>query len=124
MKLLRHSGWLLFLVCAALGCTRPAFPAKSTLARLPLVFEPNQGQAPADVRFLLHGGALEGEFQTDGVRLMLSSGGKAPWQVRMQLVGVRRDATTVGGGALVGRTNYLLGNDPAHWVRGVPNRLR
>jgi hypothetical protein len=39
----------------------------------------------------------------------------------MRLVGARKDAAIDGGGALEGRTNYLLGNDPAHWLRGVPN---
>jgi hypothetical protein len=96
-------------------------PSQTIPAKLPLVFESNQGQAPGSVRYLLREGALKGEFLNDGFRLALPSSEKTPLQVQIRLVGARKDAAIDGGGALEGHTNYLLGNDPAHWLRGVPN---
>lgn len=72
MRLFNRTGWLLFLPAVILICSTSAFAAQSITARLPLVFEPNRGQAPAQVQYLLRGGALEGEFQKDGVLFRLS----------------------------------------------------
>jgi hypothetical protein len=116
-----RTGWLLFLPAVILICTTPAFAAQAMTARLPLVFEPNRGQAPAEVQYLLRGDALEGEFQKDGVRLRLLGSKKIASQVTMRLVGAREDAAITGGGALEGYTNYLVGNDPTHWLRRLPN---
>ncbi|GGG88162.1 hypothetical protein GCM10011585_35290 [Edaphobacter dinghuensis] len=41
--------------------------------------------------------------------------------MKMRLVGGREDTVITGGDALEGHTNYLVGNDPAHWLRGLPN---
>jgi hypothetical protein len=112
---------LLFLPTVILICSTLAFAAPPVTARLPLIFEPNRRQAPTQVRYLLRGGALEGEFQTDGVRLKLFGNKQVASQVRMRLVGARADAALVGGGELQGHTNYLGGNDPTHWLRGLPN---
>lgn len=114
-------GCLLFLLAVILGCSTRAFAAQSFTAKVPLVFEPNRGQAPADIRYLLREGSLEGEFQKDGIRLRLLGRTKVVSQVRMRLVGARDDAAIAGGGVLQGYTNYLLGSDPGHWLRGLPN---
>lgn len=121
MRLFNRTGWLLFLPAVILICSTSAFAAQSITARLPLVFEPNRGQAPAQVQYLLRGGTLEGEFQKDGVLFRLSDGKKITSQVQMRLVGAREDAVITGDGTLEGHTNYLVGNDPAHWLRGLPN---
>ena len=73
------------------------------------------------MRYLLHDGALEGEFQKGGVSLRLLGRAKLCSQVRMRLVGAREDAAIAGGGTLQGYTNYLFGSDPAHWLRRLPN---
>ena len=39
----------------------------------------------------------------------------------MRLVGARQDSAIAGVNKLQGHTNYLLGNDPALWLRGLPN---
>jgi len=70
---------------------------------------------------LLREGVLKGEFLNDGLRLALPGSEKTPSQVQIRLVGARKDAAIDGGGALEGHTNYLLGNAPTHWLRGVPN---
>jgi hypothetical protein len=88
---------------------------------LPLVFEPNLGQAPAEVSYLLAGGVLGGEFCADGVSLTLPTGKDSASRVRMRLVDASKDATIEGVSVLEGHSNYLLGNDPAHWLHGLPN---
>lgn len=121
MRLLGRIGWSLPLLAGILGCSTLTFAAQSFTAKVPLVFEPNRGQAPADIRYLLRGSALEGEFQRDGVRLKLLGRTKNVSQVKMRLLGTREDAVISGGGALQGYTNYLMGDDAAHWLRGLPN---
>jgi hypothetical protein len=111
--------WLFCYFCLPLSLSVPRW--RLPLPLLPLIFEPNRRQAPTQVRYLLRGGALEGEFQTDGVRLKLFGNKQVASQVRMRLVGARADAALVGGGELQGHTNYLGGNDPTHWLRGLPN---
>jgi hypothetical protein len=116
--------WLLilFTVFILAGSTL-AFAAQpnTATARLPLVFEANHGQAPVGIGYLLRGASFEGEFQKDGVLLRLLGSKKIASQVKVRLVGAREDAAIAGGGKLDGHTNYLIGNDPAHWLRGLPN---
>jgi Bacterial Ig-like domain (group 3) len=124
VRFLHRSGWVSFLPAIILICSTyssPSFAASPVTTRLPIVFEPNRGQAPAETRYVLRGGALEGEFQNDGVRLRLSSGKKATQQVKMRLVGSREETAITGDGTLQGHTNYLVGNDPEQWLRGLPN---
>jgi hypothetical protein len=120
MRVFGRVGWSLLLHALFLGCfTRGV--AQSVTAKLSLVFEPNRGQVSGDVRYVLRQGALEGEFQRDGVRLRLLSGKKNDSQVSLRLVDARKDVAISGDGELEGHTNYLLGSDPAHWLRGLPN---
>jgi hypothetical protein len=121
VRFFNRIGWLLFLSAVSLICSTLVFAAPSSANRLPLVFEPNRGQAPAEILYLLRGGTLEGEFQTDGVLLNLLDNKQIASQIRMRLVGARADAAVLGSGELEGHTNYLVGNDPAHWLRGLPN---
>src|ERR1035437_9830107 len=80
-------------------------------ARLPLVFEPNAGQAEKDVRFLGRGGAEQialldgGSFRTHGVEIRLAGGNPR--------------AAAVGLEPLPGRNNYFLGYAAARWRTGV-----
>jgi hypothetical protein len=39
----------------------------------------------------------------------------------MRLVGARKNILISGEGTLEGQTNYLVGNDPTHWLRRIPN---
>ena len=90
MRFFNRSGWMSFLpaiILASSTYSTPSFAASPVTTRLPIVFEPNRGQAPAETRYVLRGGALEGEFQNDGVRLRLSSSKKSTHQLKMRLVG-------------------------------------
>ena len=121
MKLSGRIGWSLILLGVILTCyPTKASAAQSVAVKLPLVFEPNRGQVAADVRYLLRAGVVEGEFLNDGFRLTLLAGEKTPSQVRMRLIASRVDVSIEGSGALEGQINYLVGNDPARWLRGLP----
>ena len=121
MKLLDRVGLPLFLSAVIFTCSTPTFAAQSITTRLPMVFEPNRGQASAEVRYLLRGGVMNAEFQKDGVRLSLMGSKKIASQLGMRIVGARKDAAIVGDGTLEGHTNYLVGSEPARWLRGLPN---
>jgi hypothetical protein len=73
------------------------------------------------VRYLLHGHGLGGEFCSDGVSLTLPGSAHSVARVRMRLIGANKDSALEGAGVLQGHTNYLMGNDSAHWLRGLPN---
>ncbi len=121
VKLFDRVGWSLCVFAGVFSYSMQSFAAQPIATRLPLAFEPNRGQASAEVRYVMRSGALDGEFQNDGVRLRLLSGQKIAAQVKMRLVGAREDALITGGGVLEGHTNYLIGSDSTHWLRGLPN---
>ena len=115
--------------------------AHSLMAGLPLLFEPNQGQANLDasdprVKFIARGAgyvlALGSEGAIVTVRTRRSSRASgfrslepAQFQtVRMRLVGANPHASIDAMGPLSSKSNYLLGNDPAKWRRGVPEFAR
>jgi hypothetical protein len=166
------------------GTTTPALPPKllgttshektpirSAYANLPFSFEPNQGQAGKDVKFLARGNGyalfLNGQGallalrspsrQTQGERDRLASSGSsaqaaipspaarsslkasAPGAsqssahssgnsasgsfeiVRMRLLGANSTAVLTAVDELPGRTNYLIGNQPAKWRTNILN---
>jgi hypothetical protein len=44
--------------------------------------------------------------------------------LRMHVVGGQSDAQVVGSGQLSAKVNYIIGNDPSKWHRGVPRYAR
>jgi hypothetical protein len=97
---------------------------RSVISQLPLIFEPNQGQADAGVRFLAHG---------IGYGLYLDSAGAvlavpAPSQksaprvasLRLKLVDANPHSVLAGTAPLPGHSNYLIGNNPQKWHRDIP----
>lgn len=111
-----------------------AAPAGSPVGNvaIPLVFEENRGQAGDAVQFLARGKAYTALLEGDRVSFTLpvdAAGAeleKVPGRERryatvgMRFVGARSDLRLEAGTALEGRVNYLLGNDPADHVVGVP----
>jgi hypothetical protein len=97
--------------------------------RLPLIFEPNQGQTSPEVKFLARGPGY-GLFLTDAEMVLAlrqpaaGSPSKAPrgkeGVLRMQLVGGNRKPQIAGDRLLPGKSNYFTGHDPAKWRRNVP----
>ncbi|MFN7919933.1 MAG: hypothetical protein U0Q16_07545 [Bryobacteraceae bacterium] len=88
-----------------------------TLGRIPLYFEPNQGQTADEVRFLARGGGMT-MFLTGRETVLASRGGSA---VRMRLEGSRKTAELEPLEKQPGVSNYYRGNDPTKWRTGVPH---
>src|SRR5262245_8961951 len=96
------------------GARDPGF--QPVYAKLPLSFEENRGQAPADVRYLSHSrsGVLHlrpGSFSLD------VDGGQT---ISVRFAGNAGPSAPTGEQKLLGTTSYLIG-DQADWVRAVPN---
>jgi hypothetical protein len=85
-----------------------------------LVFEPNRGQTDAAVRYLARSasGTL---FFTDGEVVLHrpSEKGAADATLRFEFPGSDRAAHWEGGERGPETTSYILGRDPARWVRDV-----
>jgi hypothetical protein len=103
---------------------------------LPMSFEANQGQTEGPVRFLSRGNGYSVRL-TDGAAVLalhrpadgtvgtrsLTRRYKTE-EIRMELLGGKRDAQAVGLEQLPGYANYFLGQDPAQWRRNVPTFAR
>jgi uncharacterized protein (TIGR03437 family) len=116
--------------------------------RLPLSFEPNQGQTDARVRFVSHGPGYALFLTGDGAVLSLHAGGpqrrprtagpglfaSGPWAepgparpavtLSLRLVNANPGAQLEPLDELPGKSNYFLGNDPSQWRTNVPNYAR
>ncbi len=107
--------------------------ALAAYGRLPLAFEPNQGQAGAGVRFVARGAGYGLALTRTGPILALhkpvprsrslgqsrltAKGTDAT--VALRFLGANPRAGIVGGHPLAGKVNYLLGNDPSKWLTGL-----
>jgi hypothetical protein len=123
---------------------RGSSPAKARLAALahikgmPLYFERNLGQSDPSVRYLSHTSRYS-LFLTDEAAVISLVGGnihKGPGiglvsqplppdrlvesAVRIRLLGANPHPRITGLDPLQARVNYLVGNDPQKWHRGVP----
>ncbi len=95
--------------------------AQVTQVRTPLFFEPNGGQAPPEVMYLLREGRAEAAFGAHGFTLALPSGERGAQFVGFDFSGEAGAPVLTPAEKLGGRTNYLEGNDAARWVRNLPN---
>lgn len=117
---------------------------------LPLSFEPNQGQAGGDAKYLARGkgytvrfttNAVELSLQKPGARSQKSGGGGEQTEpvspasltaehsvgegsLRMGLVGANPKASLHRIAELPGKSNYFIGSNPAKWQTDVPNYAR
>ncbi len=111
--------------------------AQALLAGLPLIFEPNQGQANLDpkdprARFIARGSGYSLFLGSEGAVLGLQS--RSPQSgkqnsyrtefLEMKLAGANPHAVITAAEPLAGKSNYLLGNDPSQWRRGIPQFAR
>lgn len=93
-------------------------PRSSQLGRLPLLFEPNLGQAPAGVEYRARGLNYGFSLTRRGAILKLR-GPEGPAEVRFWLRGGLSVAPR-GERPSAARAHYLQGADPAGWLRDVP----
>lgn len=102
-----------FLLIASTALAAPSVQR----VNLPLSFEPNRGQAPAEVSYLARGRSYN---------LYLGSGetvfaGRNHSRLRTRLSGANPSASIAGEAPQDSYTSYFLGNDPAQWRTAVPN---
>jgi hypothetical protein len=110
--------------CLALvAATAEARPDEHRLAvaavRAPLGFEPNRGQAAAEVEFLTRGRSyVLALTRGDAV---LTVGGAT---VRMRAIGANPAPDVAARDPLAGRVSYLTGGDRTRWRTGIPTYAR
>lgn len=107
--------------------SQSAVPVMAAYHRLPLIFEPNQGQSDPEVKFLAHGSGYGLFLTADKAVLTLrhsASGARhsVPQSsvIRMTLEGASASSTVNGTDELPGKSNYFIGNDPKKWHTDVP----
>lgn len=124
---MRPSGRALSVVCTlaffalpAASASRPAnASAIESTARLPLVFERNDGQFDESVRFLSRGAGYAVALTKDGTSLQIERADG--WRnVAMRFVGADVNGAMQGENMTRGKVHYLRGNDRAQWRRDVP----
>lgn len=117
------------LLALALLCfgPRPCFknaPSKphtvEAYGKLPLAFEPNEGQAAGEADFIAQGpGYGLGLRASEAVLALRSPQGARPLTLR--LTGANAGAKARAEDPLPGRSNYYIGNDPSRWRTNIPN---
>lgn len=104
--------------------------AQSDYGKIPLSFEPNQGQTDARVQFVAHGPGFALLLAPGEVTLGLEKESGAPAlghkpaapaedTVRMKLVGANEAIAAAGLDPQRGVVSYLIGNDPEKWHAGI-----
>jgi uncharacterized repeat protein (TIGR01451 family) len=104
--------------------------ARSSMSGLPLMFEPNEGQAnlkagDPQVKFIARGSGYVLALGSEGATLSVRSRSALRFEtIRMKLAGRNPHAHIRAIDPLAAKSNYLLGNDPAKWRRAVPQFAR
>jgi hypothetical protein len=104
----------------------PPFASKGTpekwsrqYAAIPLTFEANRGQSDATVQFLAHGNGYS-LFLTPAAAVLNLAGNGGSSVVRLNLRNANAATRLTGEDELPGKTNYMIGSDPAKWHTNVP----
>jgi hypothetical protein len=111
----------------------------------PLVFEPNRGQAPAEVQWIARASGYQLYLTSEGVTMLLpdrindappstlipamfqpprpyANSGKTSYStVKMKLTGSRPWQAVAGLEPTGGISNYFFGSDPQGWHTGIPH---
>jgi hypothetical protein len=109
---------ILTIFCFPLVAGTGRVHATSALARLPLSFEANQGQAERRVKYLARGHGYVLHLTATEVTLAAHSRSGV---LRMQFAGGNRHARIEPLDPLPGISNYFIGNDPSKWRTNVQN---
>ena len=92
----------------------------STVSRLPMMFERNDGQFAAGVDFVARGPGYLMAVKQGELLMSLRDGQEGRALVRSRLVGATVTGTAAGEAQLECRMSYFLGNDPSQWRTEVP----
>jgi hypothetical protein len=100
-------------------------PAASNYGKLPLSFEPNQGQTDARVQFVSRGAGYTIFLSPTSATFALQRNAKRASiaksaVVRMDLLGANAKTAMQPEDRLPGVTNYLMGNTRRKWATNLP----
>src|SRR5215208_2746709 len=89
--------------------------------KLPLSFISNKGQTDEAVRYYAQGAGYGFFFTKEGATLSFANGkGRSGHALGLDFLGANPDATLTAQKRLAGEVNYLVGDDPAKWQKGLP----
>jgi beta-propeller repeat-containing protein len=94
------------------------------LARLPIHFVENRGQANAAVRFEVNANHHKVFFASNEVVFAAApevNGKRRPEAIRLRFDGASPSPAIAGTELLPGKFNYFVGNDPSKWETDVPS---
>ncbi len=97
----------------------PKAPLRNQPVSIPLEFEANTGQFVPQVHYLARGANHFVYLTRDGMTLGFNNARQGDTPLRMLFVGVKPEVSMSGEARTTGVSNYLIGNDPAQWRRGV-----
>lgn len=97
----------------------PGAALRSQPVSLALEFETNTGQFAPEVLYLARSSNHFVYLTRNTMTLGFTDARQRDTSVRMMLVGANRQASITGEARVAGVSNYLIGNDPARWRRGV-----
>jgi hypothetical protein len=107
-------GWLPNHASAERSGTAARSRAGKAYGKLPLRFEPNEGQSGGQVKFLSRGRGYTLFLTSSEAVLALSK-----TALHMHLLGANANAQATGVEKLAGTVNYFIGNDPKKWRTNV-----
>src|SRR5580700_1295406 len=101
---------------------------ESRMEHIPLVFEPNRGQATGDVSFLSRGNEYTLLLGSDKSVFVFSPTAdigdhgkrRQPAVVTVELLHSNKGVRPEGLDLLPGKSNYFIGKQPANWIAGIP----
>ncbi len=102
---------------------RPLSAAARALEHVPAWFEPNQGLLPPHVKYFSKGAGYALLLEESGAVVSLADGSSSA-SVRLTLLGSRTKPEMDAADLQVGRSNYILGNQPSRWTSNVPHYAR
>ena len=97
---------------------------RAQLAKLPLAFVPNVGQAGADVRYVSLGPGPRLELTDTEVRLKGPAARRGSNVVSLRLAGGARPSRVESQDELPGKVHHFDSNDPQQWRRDIPTFRR
>jgi hypothetical protein len=112
---------------AAAPGSQPAAPRMSeqealdAYEKLPLSFIPNEGQSEDEaVRYYAQGAGYGFFFTRGGATLSFADGKGRGHALGLEFLGANPHPTLEAQKRLAGEVNYLIGDDPTEWQKGLP----
>src|SRR5260370_6452101 len=99
----------------------PRALASHRYEQLPLAFEPTAPESAGDAKFLARGQGYALFLTPRETVLALGNHSGSSASLRLKMVGANAIPSFTGLEELPGKTNYFLGNSPAHWRTDVSN---